>query len=68
MIDVFLSVFIVLVVVGLAVWAVKSLVPMDPAFVKGINVLAVVFVVIYVLGAILSMLGYIHGFPVLIHR
>lgn len=67
MLDVFLSVFVVLVVVGLAVWAVKALVPMDPPMVKGLNVLCTVFVALYVLGAILNLAGVWHGFPILFH-
>jgi len=68
MIDVFVSLLIVLVVVGLIVWAVQSLLPLPPEFQNGIRVLAIVFVAIYVLGALLSLLGYWHGFPLIIHR
>lgn len=68
MIEVFLSVLIVLVLVGLSVWAIKSLIPMDPPFVTGINVLAVVFVAIYVGYAVLYVLGFLHSFPLLVHR
>lgn len=68
MIETFLSVLIVLVVVGIAVWAIKRLFPMDPPYVNGLNVLSVVFVAFYVIGAILHASGYFPGFPVLIHK
>jgi hypothetical protein len=68
MIDVFVSVILVLVVVGLIVWAIQTLLPLPPEFKNGIRVVAIVFVAIYCLAAVLSLLGYWHGFPLLIHR
>ena len=68
MIEVFVSLLIVLVVVGLIVWVIQSLLPLPPEFQNGIRVIAIVFVAIYVLGGLLSLLGYWHGFPLLIHH
>jgi flagellar biogenesis protein FliO len=69
MIDVFLSVFIVLVVVGLLVWGVRALFPqLPPQFQRGIDVLSTLFVAFYVIGAVLSLLGYWHAFPLIVHR
>lgn len=67
MLSVFLSVVIVLVAVGLIVWAVKTLIPLDPPFANGLQVVCVVFVAIYVLGAVLHLAGAWPGFPVLVH-
>lgn len=68
MIEVFLSVAIVLIVVGLVVWAVKKLIPLDPPFANGLQVLAVVFVAVYVGMAVLHMIGYFPAFPLFVHR
>lgn len=67
MISVFLSVVVVLVVVGLLVWAVKTLIPLDPPFANGLQVICTIFVALYVLGAVLHLAGAWPGFPVIIN-
>lgn len=65
MIDIFVSVLIVLIVVGLLLWAVKKLIPLEPPIIPlAISVLCTAFVVLYVLAAC----GLIHGFPTLVHH
>jgi hypothetical protein len=67
MLEILLNVMIVVVLFGLAMWVVKRLIPMDEVYVNALNVLSVVFLVLYVGSAILQVLGAWHGFPYLVH-
>ena len=46
-----LSVFLVLIVVGIVVWAINQYAPMDGKFKKILNIVAVIVVVVWLLGA-----------------
>ncbi len=47
-----IALLVVIALVGLAVWALTTLIPMDAKFKQIIIVVAVVFVVLYVLSAL----------------
>ena len=47
-----ISLLVTIAIIGLIVWAITTLVPMDAKFKQIITVIAIVFVVLYVLGAI----------------
>ena len=46
-----LTLIVLLVVVGVALWAINAFIPMDPKIKTILNVLVVVFVVVYLLQA-----------------
>ncbi len=68
MVSILVSVLVVIVVLGLFVWAIKALVPMDPPFANAVTVIAILFVAIYCLWAILAIFGFVPMKPLFLHR
>lgn len=54
-----LSLIIVLVVVGVALWLINSYIPMDPKIKTILNVVVVIFVIVWLLQA-LGLFGYLN--------
>ncbi len=57
-----LSVILVLIVVGVLLWAVNSIIPMDAKIKQILNVVVVVMVVLWLLGVFFP--GWVHDWPV----
>ena len=47
-----LTIIIVLVVVGVALWLINSFIPMQPSIKKILNVVVVIFLIIWLLNAV----------------
>ncbi len=54
-----IQLFVTLIVIGLLLWAVNAIIPMDANIKKIVNVLVVVFVVLWLLNGF----GLLGGFP-----
>jgi hypothetical protein len=63
-----LQVIVVLIIVGILLWAVNTFIPMDEKIKKILNVVTIILVVIYLLN-IFGVFGLVHDSPVpKIHR
>jgi hypothetical protein len=62
-----LTLVIVIILVGVALWAVNTYLPMDPKIKQLLNVLVVIVAVIVVIVFLLNLLGYSTGADLRLH-
>lgn len=56
-----ITIIVVLIVVGLLLWLINTMIPMDEKIKTILNVVVVIFVILYLLNAF----GVLHGSPVI---